>query len=172
MLTTPIPCQLRERKQFVSIESLMTPRVRLTHIRPLTVSLCHPLSLEKRFWKLDYHYHKLKAIHKYKCYSRARNPTTISLGASGEEAAVWSHCLFRCYGTPSFIPGIELSRCRGHRPLQGEIRRSGRCKHQSISRREGRTKDQLTNKHHSLGKHWELFLGRWCLCLSTPVLIV
>lgn len=50
VLTPPVPCQLRERKQFVSTWSVMRPPVRLlTHIRPLTVSLCHPLNLEKPF---------------------------------------------------------------------------------------------------------------------------
>lgn len=54
ILTTPMPCQLRKRKQFVSTvfnEAL----VAFTHIRPLTVSLWHPLNLEKPFSKLYYH---------------------------------------------------------------------------------------------------------------------
>lgn len=101
-----------------------------------------------------------------------RNPTTISLGAAGRNTGGWSQCLFRCYGTRPFIQSSELSRCRGHRPLQGEIRRSGRCKHHSISWRKGRTKEPLRNKHHSLGENGGLFLEWWCLCLSAPVFIV
>ena len=54
ILTTPAPCRLRERKQFISTESLMSPPVRRT-LDPVTVSHSHPLNLEKPFWKLDYH---------------------------------------------------------------------------------------------------------------------
>lgn len=37
---------------------------------------------------------------------------------------------------------------------------------------EGQTKEPLRNKHNSVGEKQELFLGRWCLCLSVPVLLV
>lgn len=50
VLTTLAPCQLRDRKPFVSTESIMRPPLRLlTHIRPLTVSPRHPLNLGKTF---------------------------------------------------------------------------------------------------------------------------
>lgn len=48
ILTTPVPCRLRERKQFISTESLMRSPVRRT-LDPVTVSHSHPLNLEKPF---------------------------------------------------------------------------------------------------------------------------
>lgn len=100
-----------------------------------------------------------------------RNPTRISLGATessllldlhGSWGALVHVCAFRAVN----CPGAEAT------DLQSEIRRSGRCKHHSLSWEEGDIKEPLRNKHYSLGENGELFLGWWCLCLSAPVLIV
>lgn len=90
----------------------------------------------------------------------------------GAPTVVWSPCLFSCSGACLFVQGGELSRCRGHRPLQGEMRRSGRLKHQPVSWGVGHTKEPLRNKHHSFRKNGELFLEWRRLCLSAPVLMV
>lgn len=70
---------------------------------------------------------------------------SVSLGAMGHISS------FRAVNCPG-AEGTNLSRLK--------------------SGGEGHTKEPLRNKHHSLGKSGELFLGRWCLRLSAPVLIV
>lgn len=100
-----------------------------------------------------------------------KNPATISLGA------FW--CLMfdlslslGAMGHVHFSRGGELTRCRGQWSLRGEISIGRRCKHYSLSLGVGYSEEPLRNKHHSLGKNGELFLERWCLCLSALVLIV
>lgn len=57
-----------------------------------------------------------------------------------------------------FIQGGKLSRCRGHRFLQGGIRTWRRYKHHSVSRAERQAEQPLRNKHHSLERKWGVIL--------------
>lgn len=175
ILTTHISCwpSERETNDLFQLPFNEAP-LASAHTRQLTVSLWHPLNLEKPFPQITLPLANAESHPYIHFATKCGFNKQFHYRPPGENRNVWCQCVLgeanKCRR------GSELPRCRGQRPPTATIVLAPLTRPPPTPRvelgGEGHTKEPPRNKQKSsVGGKWELFLGWWCLCLSPPVLL-